>query len=225
MRFVPIKSVEHQAVLSIHRVRQGFVTACTAQANQVRGLLAEFGVVLPKGISAVRNQLMGRIDPAANRLPGVFLELMRRLHEHFAALDRQVSELEGQIKQWHRNCKLSRRLEEIPAGGPVTATPLVTSIADARKFKNGRQLAAWLGLVPRQHSSGVQPTLLGISKRGDVYLRYLADSRHTGRDSGSNTSCKVEPLAEQFARATKSKYCCRRPGKQERDDNLGLARS
>lgn len=173
MRFVPIKSVEQQAVLSMHRVRQGFVAARTAQANQIRGLLAELGIVLPKGISAVRNQLMDRIDQAADRLPGVFLELMRRLHEHFVALDRQVSELEGQIKQWHRNCELSQRLEKIPGVGPITATALVTSIADARSFKNGRQLAAWLGLVPRQHSSGGKPTLLGISKRGDVYLRTL----------------------------------------------------
>lgn len=102
MRFVPIKSIEQQAVLSMHRVRQGFVMARTAQANQIRGLLAELGIVLPKGISAVRNQLMDRIDQAADRLPAVFLELMRRLHEHFAVLDRQVSELEGQSKQWHR---------------------------------------------------------------------------------------------------------------------------
>lgn len=154
MRFVPIKSVEQQAVLSMHRVRQGFVAARTGQANQIRGVLAELGIVLPKGIGAVRTQLMARIDQVADRLPGVFLELMRRLREHFAALDRQVSELEGQIKQWHRNCKLSQRLEKIPGVGPITATALVASIADARSFKNGRQLAAWLGLVPRQHSSG-----------------------------------------------------------------------
>lgn len=173
MRFVPIKSVEQQAVLSMHRVRQGFVTARTAQANQIRGLLAEFGIVLPKGISAVRTQLLERVEQAADTLPAVFLDLMRRLYEHFAALDRQVSELEGLIKQWHRSCELSLRLEKIPGIGPITATALVTSIADARSFKNGRQLAAWLGLVPRQHSSGGKPTLLGISKRGDVYLRTL----------------------------------------------------
>ena len=180
--------------------------------------------MLPKGISAVRNQLMGRIDQAADRLPGVFLELMGRLHEHFAALDRQVSELEGQIKQWHRNCELSQRLEKIPGVGPITATALVTSIADARSFKNGRQLAAWLGLVPRQHSSGGKPTLfLGISKRGDVYLRTLLI--HGARAAiWQQHVMQSRTLAEQFARATKSKYCCRRLGKQEREDNLGLAR-
>ena len=173
MRFVPIKSIEQQAVLSLHRVRQGFVVARTAQANQIRGLLAEFGIVLPKGICVIRSQLLMRIEKAGDTLPEVFRQLMRRLYEHFVSLDQQVNELEGQIKQWHRSCALSLRLEKIPGVGPLTATALVASIADARSFKNGRQLAAWLGLVPRQHSSGGKPTLLGISKRGDVYLRTL----------------------------------------------------
>lgn len=173
MRFVPIKSVEQQAVLSLHRVRQGLVVARTAQANQIRGLLAEFGMVLPKGVRALRTQLCGLVENAADELPAVFLHLMRRLYEHLMELDRQVGELEAQIKQWHRDCDLSQRLEKIPGVGPLTATALVASIADAQSFKNGRQLAAWLGLVPRQHSSGGKPTLLGISKRGDVYLRTL----------------------------------------------------
>ncbi|QDF95542.1 IS110 family transposase [Azoarcus sp. DD4] len=173
MRFVPIKSVEQQAVLSLHRVRQGFDTARTGQANQIRGLLAEFGIVLPKGICSLRNQLWGVVEKAGDQLPEVFRQLMRRLYAHLMELDRQVNELEAQIKQWHRSCGLSQRLEETPGIGPLTATALVTSIADARSFKNGRQLAAWLGLVPRQHSSGGKPTLLGISKHGDVYLRTL----------------------------------------------------
>jgi transposase len=173
MRFVPIKSVEQQSVLSLHRVRQGFVQARTAQANQIRGLLAEFGLVLPKGIAALRTQLWGIIEDAGDEVPPVFLRLMRRLYGHLVELDQQVDELETQIKLWHRDCELSQRLEKIPGIGPITATALVASIADARSFKNGRQLAAWLGLVPRQHSSGGKSTLLGISKRGDVYLRTL----------------------------------------------------
>ncbi|WP_079436053.1 IS110 family transposase [Zoogloea sp. LCSB751] len=173
MRFVPIKSVEQQAVLSLHRVRQGFVAARTAQANQIRGLLAEFGLVLPTGLCALRKQLLVLLDGVGDQVPEVFLRLVRRLHEHLVELDRQVGELEVQIRQWHRSCTQSQRLEKIPGVGPLTATALVTSIADARSFKNGRQLAAWLGLVPRQHSSGGKPTLLGISKRGDVYLRTL----------------------------------------------------
>ncbi|WP_341675279.1 IS110 family transposase [Niveibacterium sp. SC-1] len=173
MRFVPIKSVEQQAVLSLHRVRQGFVAARTAQANQIRGLMAEFGMVLPKGICTLRSQLQGLIEHAGDELPEVFRCLMQRLYAQLVELDRHVGELEAQIKQWHHGCELSQRLEKIPGIGPLTATALVASIADARSFNNGRQLAAWLGLVPRQHSSGGKQTLLGISKRGDVYLRTL----------------------------------------------------
>lgn len=173
MRFVPIKSVEQQAVLSLHRVRQGFVVARTAQANQIRGLLAEFGLVLPTGLCALRKQLPVLLDGVSDQVPEVFWRLVRRLHEHLVELDRQVGELKVQIRQWHRSCVQSQRLEKIPGVGQLTATALVTSIADAHSFKNGRQLAAWLGLVPRQHSSGGKPTLLGIGKRGDVYLRTL----------------------------------------------------
>lgn len=173
MRFVPIKSVEQQAVLSLHRVRQGFVRARTAQANQIRGLLSEFGLVLPKGLMSLRNRLWGLVESAGADLPVTLQRLMRRLYGHLVELDDQVKEMEAQIKEWHRQSELSQRIEKVPGIGPLTATALVASIADARSFQNGRQLAAWLGLVPRQHSSGGKPTLLGMSKRGDVYLRTL----------------------------------------------------
>ena len=172
MRFVPIKTVEQQAVLSVHRVRQGFVKARTAQANQIRGLLAEFGLVLPQGITNVLRRVPPMIDGAAD-LPASMRQLIERLLENMKALDRQVKELEVQIKAWHQGSELSRKLEKIPGIGPLAASAVVASIADARSFKNGRQVAAWLGLVPRQHSSGGKPTLLGISKRGDSYLRTL----------------------------------------------------
>ena len=106
-------------------------------------------------------------------LPGSFRALLQRLHDHFKALDKQVDEMDAKIQQWHRESVASRKLAEIPGIGPVTATALVASIGDASSFKNGRQLAAWLGLVPRQHSSGGKSVLLGISKRGDTYLRTL----------------------------------------------------
>ncbi len=173
MRFVPVKSVEQQAVLALHRVRQGFVKARTAQANQIRGLLAEYGLVLPQGVSALRKRLPDLLETSKDGVPEVFLLLVRRLYAHLTELDQQAEALEEQIRAWHRDCALSRRLEKIPGIGPLTATALVASIADAQAFRNGRQLSAWLGLVPRQHSSGGKPTLLGISKRGDVYLRTL----------------------------------------------------
>ncbi len=173
MRFVPIKTGEQQAVLALHRARQGFVKARTAQANQIRGLLAEYGIVIPQGIGHIAKQLPAILEDGGNEVPGVFRALLQRLGEPLKTLDRQVDELEAQIQQWHREQAASRKLTAIPGIGPLTASALVATIGDARQFESGRQLAAWLGLVPRQHSSGGKPTLLGIGKRGDVYLRTL----------------------------------------------------
>jgi transposase len=113
------------------------------------------------------------LEDAQNGLSGMSRELFARLLAHFRHLDAQVQALEAQIKAWHKEDEASRRLEQIPGIGPLSASALVASIGDARNFKNGRQLSAWLGLVPEQDSSGGKPTLLGISKRGDVYLRTL----------------------------------------------------
>ncbi len=173
MRFVPIKSIDQHAVLSLHRARSGFVKSRTAQANQIRGLLGEFGIVLPQGIVHVAGRLPDIIEDTDNELPMVFRELLLRLRSHLLELNRQIQELEDQIDAWHKNNEDSQRLANIPGVGVLTASALVASIGDARCFKNGRELAAWLGLVPRQHSSGGKPLLLGISKRGDAYLRTL----------------------------------------------------
>lgn len=173
MRFVPIKNAEQQAVLALHRARQGFVKARTAQANQIRGLLAEYGLVIPQGISHITKRLPEILEDGENDLPGVFRQLLHRLGDHLKELDRQVGELEVQIQLLHRESEASKKLAQIPGIGPITASALVASIGDAKSFENGRQLAAWLGLVPRQHSSGGKQLLLGISKRGDAYLRTL----------------------------------------------------
>ena len=113
------------------------------------------------------------MEDGENGLPGLSRELFQRLYGHCRELDRQVKEIEVQIQSWHRSNEMSQRLEAIPGIGPITASALVASIGNASSFKNGRQLAAWLGLVPRQHSSGGKEQLLGISKRGDTYLRTL----------------------------------------------------
>jgi transposase len=173
MRFVPIKNVEQQAVLALHRARQGFVEARTAQANQIRGLLAEFGLVVPQGLCRVLGEVRERIEDASNELPGSFRLLIDRLLDHLKELHRQVGELEVQIRVAHRKSEASIRLEKIPGIGPITASALAASVGDAKEFKSGRQLAAWLGLVPAQSSSGGKTNLLGISKRGDSYLRTL----------------------------------------------------
>ncbi len=173
MRFVPIKNVEQQAVLSLHRVRQGFVKARTAQGNQIRGLLAEFGIIIPQGINNIGSRVPELLEDASNELPGSFRVLVQRLLDHLKELDRQVDELEAQIQAWHRNSDLSTKIAQVPGIGPISASALIASIGDAKNFDNGRQLAAWLGLVPKQHSTGGKSNLLSISKRGDTYLRTL----------------------------------------------------
>jgi transposase len=168
MRFVPIKNTEQQALLGLHRARQGFVSERTAQANQIRGLLSEFGLVMPVGIRSIRGKVPGILEDAENGLSDVSRALIARLFEHLCVLDRQVRELEREINAWHCEDTASQRLQAIPGIGPLTASALVASVGDAKVFHNGRQFAAWLGLVPRQSSSGGKTNLLGISKRGDT---------------------------------------------------------
>jgi transposase len=144
------------------------VKARTAQGNQIRGVLTEFGIVIPQGISHLAKRLPEILEDGENGLTGLLRSLLQRLMDHFKELDRQVGELEREIQQWHRQNEDSRRLADIPGIGPITASALVASVGDAKTFRNGRQMAAWLGIVPRQHSSGGKPTLLGISKRGDT---------------------------------------------------------
>ena len=173
MRFVPVKTPEQQAILALHRARQGFVKARTAQVNQLRSLLAEFGLVFPQGIQRLRQQVPAVLEELETKVPELVRQLFVTLFAHVKHLDGQIAELEQQIKRWHRTSPPSRKLEAIPGIGPLTASALVASIGDATAFTTGRQLAAWLGLVPRQHSSGGKPRLLGIRKRGNIYLRTL----------------------------------------------------
>lgn len=198
MRFVAVKTEQQQALLAIHRARQGFVKARTAQANQIRGLLAEFGIVIPQGLCHVSPRLAALADPSSGQLPGSFCNLLQRLADNLKELDRQVKELEQQIRLWHEQSEASQRLAEIPGIGPITASALVATIGDARCFKNGRQLAAWMGLVPRQHSSGGKPVLLGICKRGDCYLRTLLV--HGARAVIRHAEHKVEHAASWLGR-------------------------
>jgi transposase len=217
MRFVPVKNIEQQSVLSLHRVRQGFVRARTAQANQIRGLLSEFGLIVPQGISQIARLVPELIEDATIELTGSFRLLIQRLMDHLKELDCQVRELETQIQAWHRENETSCKLARVPGIGPLTASALVASIGDAKSFANGRQLAAWLGLVPRQNSSGGRNVLLGISKRGDTYLRtllihgarsvMLAASRKTQEDGWlqrlllrRNANVAVVALANKTAR-------------------------
>jgi transposase len=173
MRFVPIKCIESQGLLCLHRARQGFIKARVAQTNQIRGFLGEFGIIFPQGAWSIEPRMAGILEDAENGLPGSLRELLLQLVAHVRHLHAQEKVLEAQIKRWHERNEASTRIAQIPGIGPLTASALVASIGDVSAFRNGRQLAAWLGLVPRQHSSGGKPHLLGISKRGDTYLRTL----------------------------------------------------
>ena len=198
MRFVPIKTPQQQALLSLHRARQGMIKARTAQANQIRGLLAEFGVVIARGIHNVPKQLPPVLAQDNDDLPVPMRELLQRLLGLLRHYDEQVEQLEREITQWHRHSEASRRLATIPGVGPLTASALVASIGDAGNFRSGRHLAAWLGLVPRQHSTGGKSVLLSISKHGDSYLRTLLI--HGGRSVLQSLACK-EPaeVADSWA--------------------------
>lgn len=173
MRFVPVKTPEQQALLGLHRARQGLVKSRTAQANQIRGLLAEFGIVIPQGLGHIARRLPEIVEDAENGLPGMMRQLIRRLGEQLNRLDEQVEQMQRQITLWHRENEQSRKLEDIPGIGPITASALVASVGNATSFKNARQLSAWLGMVPRHQGTGGKAVLGGISKRGDAYLRTL----------------------------------------------------
>jgi transposase len=174
MRFVAVKTADAQAILALHRVRDGFIKARTAQANQLRGLLAEFGVALAPGLGKLIAQVKEVIADLDHGLPPLMRELAQRLVSHLLEVDKQVQQIDLQVQQHCRQSEVCRRLEQVPGIGPLTASALVATVGDPMTaFKKGRQLAACLGLGPKQHSSGGQQRLQGISKRGDGYLRRL----------------------------------------------------
>lgn len=176
MRFVGIKSAERQAQQSIHRVRSRAVANRTAHVNEIRGLLAEFGIEIAQGRRQVRPaiaEILG--DGGTDRidLPVQFLEVLADLYDELVHIEARVQRYDHRIEAIARTDTQARLLMTIPGIGPMTATALLAAIGDAGVFRNGRECAAWLGLVPRQHSTGGKDRLLGISKRGDRYLRYL----------------------------------------------------
>jgi transposase len=171
MRFVPVKSTEQQAVLSVHRIRGELVRARTAMINQLRGLLSEFGVVLPKGRYQFRAHV-GRALTAAE-VPQLAQEVLEELNAQILQLDSQILAYDRRLEALARQSEAMRRVMAVRGVGPVSASAIVASVADAKLFKNGRQFAAWLGLVPRQYSTGGKPRLGRITKCGDVYLRTL----------------------------------------------------
>jgi len=202
MRFVPTKSAEQQALLVLHRVRQGFTAERTATINQLRGLLAEFGIVLPKGRYQLRAHIEGVLEDAENGIPGLARRAFAELNAHIGDLDQKILAYDRELEALARASEAAQRLQQIPGIGPITATALVASVADAKAFKNGRQFAAWLGLVPRQYTTGGHVRLGRITKRGDVYLRTLLI--HGTRAVLSSTKDKPDRLS-RWAEAVRAR--------------------
>lgn len=172
MRFVPIKSAEAQSVLMLHRARHLLVRQRTAQASALRAHLAEYGVVAARGISRLRD-LLPVLETGAGRIPELARQMLLLIAQLIEAVTIQIRKIDSELLHWHRANPVSRRLESIPGVGVITATALAATVLDAKTFRSGRQVAAWLGLVPRQNSSGGKDRLGGISKMGDRYLRHL----------------------------------------------------
>lgn len=173
LRFVPSKSIEQQDLQALHRIRSRMIGSRTQLGNQIRGLLAEYGIVLPLHLSQVRAALPRLIEDDNPLLSGFGRQLLAALYEEFCALEQRIDKVEEQVRQIHRSNPLCQKIAAVDGIGPVTATAVVAAIADGRSFHNGRQFAAWIGLVPRQHSSGDKQRHFGITKRGDPYLRML----------------------------------------------------
>ena len=173
MRFVEIKTVEQQSCLVLHRTRHLFIRQQTSVINAIRAHLAAFGIVAPVGRTGVEQLLNVVADLKDKRIPEVARACLAALGAQLQALKGQILEFDRQIRVWHRSNETSKRLDTIPGVGPALATALVASIADPKAFRSGRDFSAWIGLVPKQHSSGGKDRLGSISKRGDRYLRSL----------------------------------------------------
>ena len=171
MRFVPIKNEQQQALQVLHRVREQRIKSRTALGNQIRGLLAEFGVALPKGMTKLMSELPFVLEDAENGLPDSVRFVLLDLLEELEHLKGKVKEIDARIQQSSEQSSLCKRLMTMPGIGPIVSTILYASINDGSQFQNGRHFSAWLGIVPRQYTTGDNPNLKGISKRGNGYLR------------------------------------------------------
>jgi len=172
MRFVPVKTIEQQDVLMIHRAREMSIKNKTAQANQIRGMLSEYGITISQGVSSIR-RLNEVIESNKDKLSVIIVELMMQLYEQFKIYDAQVKGYDRQLERLAKQHSICQEIQKIAGIGPIIASAIVATIGDANVFKNGREVSAWLGLTPKQFSSGEKIMLGGISKRGDRYMRKL----------------------------------------------------
>jgi transposase len=207
MRFVPTKEVDQQDLQALHRVRERLIGARTALVNEVHGLMHEYGIVIPKGVAKFRQAVVGKLESEQDKLTPLSQEMFWKLIDEFAALEKQLAYYQEKLEALATTHPECQRLMTIPGIGPLTATALVAAVSNASAFKNGRQFAAWLGLVPRQYTTGGKERLLGISKRGDTYLRKLLvhGARATIRWVGRKTDRRSQWMRQLLERRGKNR--------------------
>jgi transposase len=202
IKAVAVKSEEQQAVLALHRMREQLVKFRTAQINGLRGLLTEYGEVMPQGRAGIKRDIPGALGRLSDRLPAIVIETLREQYARLGELDEQIGQIERRLRQWQREDSATQRVAAIPGVGLLSATAAVATIGDAKVFKSGREFAAWLGLVPQQTGTGGRVRLLGISKRGDKYLRTLLI--HGARAVLAHSKSPPEWLTELLKRRPKN---------------------
>jgi len=204
MRFVTVKSVEQQDIQATHRVRTELKDHRNAKANQIRGLVAEYGLVAPKTLLALRRAIPEWLEDAENGLTDFFRSLLHGLWDDLLTLEDRLKELDKEIDKLARSNEVAKRLQQLRGVGPIVATALVATVGDGAQYSKGRQMAAALGLTPRQSSSGDKHRLFGISKRGDVYLR--TQMIHGARAVVSQAKHRDDPLSRWVTDIAKRRH-------------------
>ena len=207
VKTVAIKSEEQQAILALHRMRQQLVKFRTAQTNGLRGLLTEYGEVMPQGRAGMRRGMAAALERVSDRLPAMVIDTLREQWARVARVDEEIRNIEHRLRLWHRGNAASRRIADIPGVGVLSATAAVAAMGDPAAFRSGREFAAWLGLVPRHSGTGGRVRMLGISKRGDRYLRTLLI--HGARSVFTNSKAPPEWALRLAERRPSNGLCCK----------------
>lgn len=204
MRFVSVKTIEQQDIQATHRIRSGLIEQRTAKVNQTRGLVSEYGLIAPREVAQLRAAIPSWLEDAENGLSARFRRLLNGLWQDLIVLDQRVKEMDREIATIAETDPVVQRLQQLRGVGPITATALVATVGDASQFDNGRQMAASLGLTPRQSSTGGKERLLGISKRGDSYLRMLLV--HGARSVIRTAKSKSDRLSQWVMRIASTRH-------------------
>jgi transposase len=221
MRFVETKTPEQQSGLMLHRARHLFIRQQTAVINAIRAHLGEFGIVAPVGRNGVEELLEVVADPSDKRVPEIVRACLAALGAQLRRLKEQILEFDRMIRAWHRSSEMSLRLDDCPGIGPVLASALAATVADPKTFRSGRNFSAWIGLVPKQYSSGGKNRLGGISKQGDRYLRGLFVAVARRYPLCQDSRDQASALAHGIVGAAANEGRCQRARQQDRADGLG----